>query len=123
MATVESVSNPPTSMVGVIDSIEPEILDRRIRSIRKELSRHRIAIWFIWGYLILLTLTFVTPTVLYLLSRPSGALSIVDLKDLLQAFSGGLSGLTGILGFVVGYYFKGEEQARPDRIGVEQRSG
>jgi len=97
-----------------IDTIDHDVLSTKVQSIRKELSRHRIALWFIWGYLLLLTFAFAAPTIIYFMSKPSGTLTIEDLKDLLQAFSGALAGLTGILGFVVGYYFKGEEN-------VEQR--
>ncbi|HPC93258.1 MAG TPA: hypothetical protein PLJ74_13550 [Myxococcota bacterium] len=99
-----------------IENIDPQILNSKVQNIRKELSRHRIAIWFIWGYLILLTLAFAAPTVLYVVSKPANSLTVADLKDLLQAFSGALTGLTGILGFVVGYYFKGEEHANQTAV-------
>ncbi len=93
-----------------IDSIEEDGLDVKLRNIRKELSRHRIALWFIFGYLALLTVTFVVPTIVFLVARPATPVTVVDFKDLLQAYSGALTGLTGILGFVVGYYFKAEER-------------
>lgn len=99
-----------------IDIIDTDVLNTYVQSIRKELARHRIALWFIWAYLILLTVTLVVPTVLYLIPKPSGT-SITELKDLLQAFSGALTGLTGILGFVVGYYFKGEELTSRNKNG------
>jgi hypothetical protein len=93
-----------------IDNINEEVLDTKLRNIRKELSRHSIALWFIFGYLILLTVTFAVPTIVFLLARPATPVTVVDFKDLLQAYSGALTGLTGILGFVVGYYFKSEER-------------
>ena len=102
----EAASHPPIR----IDNIGDEVLDIKLRNIRKELSRHRIALWFIFGYLSLLTITFAVPTLVFLLARPAAPLTVVDFKDLLQAYSGALTGLTGILGFVVGYYFKGEER-------------
>ncbi len=99
----------PHSTVS-IDNIGEEVLDIKLRNIRKELSRHRIALWFIFGYLALLTVTFAAPTIVFLLARPADPMTVADFKDLLQAYSGALTGLTGILGFVVGYYFKGEER-------------
>ena len=95
-----------------VDTIDVDALHTKTQSVRKELSRHRIAQWFIWGYLILLAFTFAGPTVIFVVYRPSSTeLTVDQLKDLLQAFSSALTGITGILGFVVGYYFKGEERA------------
>jgi hypothetical protein len=104
--------------IQTIESVDDNILNVKHQNIRKDMSRHRIALWFIWGYLILLTITFVAPISIYFISRPSTSLTVSDLKDLLQAFSGALAGLTGILGFVVGYYFKEEsrlETIRPKK--------
>jgi len=92
----------------IIREINEEALDVERKNIRKELSRHHIASQFTWGYLILLGITFTVPTIV-LFTKIATPMTV---KDLLQAYSGALGGLTGILGFVVGYYFKGEEQRR-----------
>jgi len=94
------------SHLQVIEEVNEEALGIKAQNIRKELSRHHLASQFTLGYLILLGVTFIVPTIV-LLAKIAAPMTVADL---LQAYSGALTGLTGILGFVVGYYFKGEEQ-------------
>ncbi len=69
-------------------------------------ARKNIAYLLVGVYIVLLLGNVVLPIVLYLTSTPRTSFSMVDLKDLSSAISGVLGGLVGILGFVVGYYFK-----------------
>jgi len=82
---------------------------------RREHSRQIIAYAVIAGYLILLFLNIGIPIAVYWLSLPNDLektvpLTVSDIKDLTLAISSALSGLVGVLGFIMGYYFKSEEE-------------
>jgi len=89
---------PPTSLVK---SPQEKVAD----------ARKNIAYLLVGVYIVLLLGNVILPIVLYLTSAPRTAFSMVDLKDLSSAISGVLGGLVGILGFVVGYYFKSIDDA------------
>jgi len=76
--------------------------------VAKEKTRSSLAWVVLVGYLALLAVNVGGPLVLLSISdiNASGA------KDLILAISGALSGLVGVLGFVVGYYFKLDLQDR-----------
>ncbi len=83
---------------------------------RRERSRQIIAYIVIAGYLILLLLNISIPFIFYWISRPTDPQKVVpltvgDIKDLTLAISSAMSGLVGVLGFVMGYYFKSAETA------------
>jgi hypothetical protein len=69
-------------------------------------TRHRLAWTVLFGYLILLAAIVGTAIALAFLSRP-----VRDVQQIVVTLGGALSALAGILGFVVGYYFKAEESA------------
>lgn len=87
---------------------------------RREHSRQTIAYSVIAGYLLLLLLNISIPFIVYWLSQPSDPqktvpLTVSDIKDLTLAISSAMSGLVGVLGFVMGYYFKSaEDNAKKD---------
>ena len=75
---------------------------------RQEQSRQIIAYTVIAGYLILLLLSISIPIAIYLLSRPNDPdkitpITVNDIKDLTLAISSAMSGLVGVLGFIMGY--------------------
>jgi hypothetical protein len=82
------------------------------RAVERDNDRRNLALIFTWMYLALLTFAFLLPIILYWInhSNDSHPLTVVEIKDILQAYSGSLGGLTGILGFVVGHYFKSEDR-------------
>lgn len=74
----------------------------------KEKTRRSLAWAVLIGYLCLLAINVGGPLVLFATSSVDAS----DAKDLILAISGALSGLVGVLGFIVGYYFK--TAGRPD---------
>lgn len=82
-----------------------------IKFVREE-SRKKIAYAVIAAYLFLLLFNISIPIILYLISKPSTPLQISDIKDLTLAISAAISSLVGILGFVMGYYFKSKEEEK-----------
>jgi hypothetical protein len=81
-------------------------LEERRRE-REDRARSWIAIAFVGGYLALLLLSLI-PVVIYVARAPDMSLS--DVKDLGGVMAAALSSLAGLLGFVLGYYFKASEQ-------------
>jgi hypothetical protein len=77
----------------------------RLRSpIHPSWTRRSLAWTVVIGYLILLAAIVGTAIVLLFISRP-----VNDVQQAVITLVGALSALAGILGFVVGYYFKSEE--------------
>jgi len=70
------------------------------------LTRHKVASRILWGYLILLGTVIATPIALLLIKGTT----VDNASKITIALSGALSGLVGVLGYVIGFYFKGEEQ-------------
>jgi hypothetical protein len=69
-------------------------------------TRHNVANRILWGYLILLGAVIATPIALMLIKGTN----VDNAASITVALSGALSGLVGVLGYVIGFYFKGEEQ-------------
>lgn len=87
---------------------------------RQEGVRQDIARYLVFAYLTLLAFSIVAPTALLWIPHATmSASSIANARDLMLAMSGTLSGLVGILGFVMGFYFKTQvgslEKATPKR--------
>jgi hypothetical protein len=96
----------------------------RIKSFeeRQEDARWSIARLLVLAYVALLALTVIVPMALFWLPRTSvSSISITNARDLMLAMSGTLSGLVGILGFVMGYYFKAFDKP-PDTTVSTKRS-
>jgi len=67
-----------------------------------ETSKTKIAHIFIIGYGILLIFIFIVPLIIYLYNDN---IDLTSFKEIVTLYNGLLASLTGMLGFVVGYYF------------------
>jgi hypothetical protein len=73
----------------------------------REDARKGIAHNLVLGYVALLGFSIIVPMALMFVPHViNNSVSVSDARDLMLAMSGALSGLVGILGFVMGYYFK-----------------
>jgi hypothetical protein len=73
---------------------------------KQEDARWNIARYLVRAYLALLALSILIPMFMLWVPHVKNAFPVTDVRDLMLAMSGALSGLVGILGFVTGYYFK-----------------
>jgi hypothetical protein len=73
---------------------------------QQERTRGDLARIVVLGYLFLLAFNITVPLLFYLRRSTTAG----DVKELLLGISSVLAGLVGILGFIVGYYFKSEQQ-------------
>jgi hypothetical protein len=73
----------------------------------REGARQGIAHRLILAYILLLTFSIIIPAAsMWIPHVGANGFSVTDARDLMLAMSGTLSGLVGIIGFVMGYYFK-----------------
>lgn len=72
-------------------------------------ARSRIAYLVVIGYLAVLALNIV-PVSIYIVTH---GLAPGDVKDLATTMAAIVSSVTGVLGFVLGYYFKSAESGVP----------
>jgi hypothetical protein len=89
-----------------VSTLPPVTTQRRSPDEVKEDARWTIARRLVLAYVILLAFSLAIPMALLWSPRVSNGFSVSDARDLMLAMSGTLSGLVGILGFVMGYYFK-----------------
>lgn len=82
---------------NIIEYAPPDLISALGRAEKREDTRSKIALYYVIGYLLLVFLTLI----LFWIRK----LQVSDLRDLLLALSGILS---GPLGFIIGYYFKSE---------------
>jgi len=87
----------------------------------KEDARWTIARRLVLAYVLLLAFSLSVPTALLLIPRAGNGVSVSDARDLMLAMSGTLSGLVGILGFVMGYYFKELDKSPETKAAVKPR--
>lgn len=99
--TPQAPSQPVTS----IEKASTRTLEEQIKE-QESGARQTIAHRLVRAYVILLGLSIVIPTALIWIPHAKDTFSLPDTRDLILAMSGALSGLVGILGFVMGYYFK-----------------
>ena len=104
----QAVSQPVTAFPVL--ATRPQTPDEK-----KEDARWTIARRLVSAYVFLLAFSIVIPMVLLWVPHANG-ISLSDARDLMVALSGTLSGLVGILGFVMGYYFK--ELDAPSKTGL-----
>lgn len=99
------------------DPVPPAVLAPRSPEEINADARRTIAYILIVSYVVLVIANVAVPVLLYLTSRPAGPFTMDDVRDLTSAITGILTGLVGILGFVVGYYFKAldDTQTPPQR--------
>ena len=73
-------------------------------------ARRSIAMRLVWVYAALLFATVLAPAVLYFWAPTPSASTLTAIKDLGGPMTVGVSSVTGVIGFVLGYYFKSEER-------------
>jgi uncharacterized membrane protein len=107
-----------------INVLPPEALPKAepLKAIQEK-TRKEIAIVVVFAYIILVVLNLVLPMIMYFSYwPPKEPLGISDVKDLMSAISGVLSGFVSILGFIIGYYFKAAEEdikkSAPEGLGT-----
>lgn len=110
--SVEHQSKSDIQPSGTITSVPPTALpEPKTKADPKERTRQKIAYIVIAAYILLVIMNLVLPMIMYFSYwPPKDPLTIADIKDLMMAISGVLSGFVSILGFIVGYYFKAAEQ-------------
>jgi hypothetical protein len=99
-----AVQDPPEN-VTVLPRIYARTLDEIQEDVRREIAKP-----LVFAYLVLLGLSILVP-VLLLWAPHVSAGGVSNARDLMLAMSASLSGLVGILGFVMGYYFKALEKS------------
>ena len=109
--SIPAVDPVPSRKPGVQDSAEvvTSILPLPPKSMEEvqEGARQNIAHRLILAYILLLAFSILIPVVsLWIPHVGDNGFSVTDARDLMLAMSGTLSGLVGIIGFVMGYYFK-----------------
>lgn len=88
----------------------------------REDARKAIAYILVVVYVLLVVTNVALPVILFMTNRPADAPFLMsDLKDLSAAISSIVAGLVGILGFVVGYYFKSIEDLEPSKKSPKKR--
>lgn len=73
-------------------------------------ARKSIALRLVWAYMGLLFLSILLPVTLYLAGSSPGEATITAIKELSGPLTAGVGSVTGVIGFVLGYYFKSEER-------------
>ncbi|TSC76370.1 MAG: hypothetical protein G01um101429_1164 [Parcubacteria group bacterium Gr01-1014_29] len=83
----------------VLEDAPPDLRSSLLRAEKREDTRSKIALYYVVGYLALVLFALI----LFWARR----LVVNDLRDMLLALSGILS---GPLGFIIGYYFKSHSE-------------
>lgn len=104
-----------SSVARPIDQVQQPSSKPDDPDVIKESARTQIAQRVIKYYLIMTAVNVTLPCLLFFLPRPSNGLQLADVRDLILAISAGLASLVGVLGFIVGYYFKSEESGQPTK--------
>lgn len=73
----------------------------------REQSRYKLAKYIVLGYMLLIVFAFMVPFIVYkFIGFTQGADPADKIVQILNAYVGALTGLTGLVGFIIGYYFK-----------------
>lgn len=102
-----SVGQVASEQVSTLPQVTTQV---RSPEVVKEDARWTIARRLVLAYVLLLTFSLAIPMALLWVPRANNGFSASDARDLMLAMSGTLSGLVGVLGFVMGYYFKELDQ-------------
>ena len=107
----DKVRRPLAHLAEVKDSLPEPAVSAEVR-FQKEQARQKIAYVVVGAYIFLVLLNLILPFIIFFSTwPPKESMTIADVKDLMQAISGVLSGFVSILGFIIGYYFKASEEA------------
>lgn len=104
---------PPIHLVRVPESQLANMTPDQIAALfkaRKAGARTRIAYAVTAAYIAFVTMNFTIPFFLYARSDHSGPMGLSDVSSLMTAMGSALSGFLGLLGFVLGYYFKSDDE-------------
>lgn len=110
-----------SSELAVVTSQLAEPTDRLIREVdtlqldpiikQESDARKTIAGRLVWAYMILLLASVVIPVTLYFTAQQvPDANAISAIKEISAPAAAAVSSVTGVIGFVLGYYFKSEER-------------
>lgn len=108
-----------TSVASTGDAGEPGTVNRIAKLTSsdplatREDARRTIAIALVFAYLGILALNIAVPVALLLwIGRTAPSAELSAIKDILALVAAGTGSVTGVIGFVLGYYFKSEEKGR-----------
>jgi hypothetical protein len=75
-------------------------------------ARRKIAFILVWAYLAIITLDIVAPVAIVMMLG-SGTGQIDAVRTISEEIAPLITAVVGVLGFVLGYYFKSEEKDKP----------
>jgi hypothetical protein len=79
----------------------------------REDARRTIAITLVCAYLAVIVLNAAIPVGMLLwIGKAASPAELSGVKDILAIVTAGTTSVTGVIGFVLGYYFKSEEKER-----------
>ena len=78
--------------------------------IRESDARKSIALRLVWAYVGLLLLSIAIPVTLYIVGSAPKDGTLAAIKQVSDPITAGVASVTGVIGFVLGYYFKSEER-------------
>lgn len=107
---LEVSKQPLTQPAGrLIRDIGPLQLDTIIK--QESDARKTIAGRLVWAYMLLLLASVAIPVALYFTAQHvPDANAISAIKEVSAPAAAAVSSVTGVIGFVLGYYFKSEER-------------
>jgi uncharacterized membrane-anchored protein len=74
-------------------------------------ARRSIAQWLVLAYIGLVAFGVMTSVIMLWIPRSAQTFTVADVKEVMGSITGVLTGLVGVLGFVMGYYFKSVDSA------------
>lgn len=107
-----SIDSPPA------DPGHPDVLpdvEGQMGQQQREDTRTGIAYAFVAGYLFLLLLNILIPVILFISSSKQHPFATSDMRDMTAQISVTVSSLLGVLGVVLGYYFKSATDEKQSR--------
>jgi hypothetical protein len=113
-ADVEAAESPETREVSEVPKTKRVTPIRRptAEQRREGEARRKIAFILVWGYLAIITLDIVAPVVIVKMLG-STTEEIDAVRTISEEIAPLITAVVGVLGFVLGYYFKTEEKDKP----------